>query len=173
VDGASESGLAASHLLEGVLHEILKIYMNLRPSLLDDFGLLAATEWFCRQFREAYPEISLAHEWAAEEQDVPVPLRAVIYRVVQECLNNVAKHSQASSATVSLARRRENLELSVADDGVGFDVPAVLELEGGQRGLGLASMRRRVDASGGTFAVESSPCAGTQIHAVWPVGRED
>lgn len=90
----------------------------------------------------------------------------MIYRVLQEALNNVAKHSQAKSVLVSLRKLRSAMELAIDDKGIGFD------LENARAGLGLASMRERVELSGGMFSLESAQGKGTVIRAIWPLSLE-
>lgn len=169
-DAAAESDDSAVRMLQGVMGDVRKLYMDLRPTMLDDLGLVSAAEWFCRQFREAFPGIRVTCEWSLEEADVPAPLKIVVYRIIQECLSNVGRHSRAHTATVCLSRSGEQLELTVEDDGVGFDAGQALSLEvGDYKGLGLGSMRHRVEATGGAFTVESSAGAGTHVRAVWPL----
>ena len=89
----------------------------------------------------------------------------MIFRVIQESLNNIAKHAEASNVSVELLNAGDMLTLSVKDDGKGFSLDTVYT---GQ-GFGLSSMRERVKLTAGELAIESTPGAGTVIHAVWPV----
>jgi len=115
-DAASETGGAAVPMLQHTVEDVRRIYMELQPSMLDELGLLPAAEWFCRQFREALPDIRLTCRWDVAEADVPEPLKIACYRFIQEGLNNVARHSGAQAATVGITRRGERLELSVEDE---------------------------------------------------------
>ena len=99
-------------------------------------------------------------------------LKIVIFRVMQEALNNIAKYSEAESATVSLANKRGTLELTLADNGKGFDLESVLAVEESGRGLGLTSMKERAELSDGSFSIESSIGKGTRIRACWKVGQQ-
>lgn len=155
--------------LRGAVEEVRRIGMALRPSILDDLGLLATVGWFCREFRQTYPGFALETHLSLREEDVPEPLKIVVFRVLQEALNNVAKHSHAVRVRVSLAREGDALVLEVADDGVGFDVEQALALRSTRRSLGLDSMRERTQLSGGSFWIDSEAGRGTCVTASWPV----
>jgi PAS domain S-box-containing protein len=154
-------------LIQQAIEEVRKISMDLRPSSLDDLGVLATVSWFCREFKKVYAGIDIEKEIGAEEADIPDPLKIVIYRVLQEALNNAAKHSRARWIRIRLCRVCGGLELSVRDNGRGFDVEEALVKDGLTRGLGLASMRERVELSEGVFSIESGPGRGTEIRANW------
>jgi len=101
------------------------------------------------------------------EADVPEPLKIVIYRVLQEASNNVAKHSGANRLTVHLKRSARSITLVIQDNGVGFDLDSALSLERDQRGFGLASMKERTELSGGKYYVRTGVGIGTTIKVVW------
>jgi signal transduction histidine kinase len=103
---------------------------------------------------------------------VPDVLKIVIYRILQEALNNVAKHSEADLISLSLRAQGGKLELSISDNGVGFDVADTISGERQGGGLGLASMKERGELSGGSFSIESSRGTGTIIRALWPCGAK-
>jgi len=98
-----------------------------------------------------------------EEEEIPDGLKIVIYRVLQEALNNVAKHSRADRVFLSLKTSSEGIELAVEDKGDGFDP------DNCGAGLGLGSMRERVELSGGRFFMESTGGKGTVVRAAWPL----
>jgi len=147
--------------------EINRIGRGLRPSMLDDLGVLAALSWFCREFALTYPDIHIEQKIAIEEDDVPENLKVVIYRVLQESLNNIAKHSRAPLAELSLIKTSKTLELSIKDNGSGFDLKHALSQVGEEGGLGLAGMMKRIDLSGGVCNITSEVKKGTEIKAVW------
>jgi signal transduction histidine kinase len=95
-------------------------------------------------------------------------LKTVIYRLLQEALNNMAKHSQADLVRLSLDVSDGCIELTVKDNGVGFDVEEVLSSSQSRRGLGLASMKERTNLSGGSFSIKSRKGEGTTVQASWP-----
>ena len=99
---------------------------------------------------------------------MPDALKTVIYRVLQEGLNNVAKHSEADLVLLSLRKRNKRIEMAIEDNGLGFDLDEVLSVENSRRGLGLASMKERTELSGGSFAIHSVKGTGSTIRASWP-----
>ena len=152
--------------LRWTVEEVRKISMNLRPSMLDDLGLRATITWFMREFNSLMQEISVDTRIDIEEEDLSDARKVVIFRVIQETLNNVAKHAEAGNVSVELLNTGEMLTLSVKDDGKGFSPDNVYA---GQ-GFGLSSMRERVKLTGGELDIESAPGAGTHVHVVWPAG---
>ena len=98
-----------------------------------------------------------------------LPLKTAIYRVTQEAMNNIAKHSQAGSVHLSLRKKGNTIELTIKDNGMGFDLKEILSPESSKRGLGLNSMRERTELLGGTFEIESTKGRGTVIRALWPL----
>jgi PAS domain S-box-containing protein len=154
------------------IEEVRRISKNLWPSILDDLGLLPTISWFCREFGEMHPAVRIEKEIAVQEAAVPVPLKIVIYRILQEAMNNVARHSRASRVLVSLKEEEGNLRFSVRDNGMGFDAERMARGEDQDRGIGLASMRERAELSGGRLSVESRPGIGTTILASWVCARK-
>jgi PAS domain S-box-containing protein len=155
------------------IEEARKIMMDLRPSILDDLGILATLRWFCREFEKIYTGIRVSREIRINERDVPEPLKIVIYRVIQEAFHNASKHSGADRLVLSLARKNGRLRLSVRDNGRGFDPKRKGDGPASAGGVGLGSMKERVEVSGGIFAVESGRGAGTTLTASWPAVPED
>jgi PAS domain S-box-containing protein len=156
---------------EGI-EECRRMQQDLRPSLLDDLGLLSTLSWFCRRYQTIYTGIKVELEQALEETDIPHALRTVIYRVIQEGMNNIAKHSKADLVHVSLRKMDGRIEIVLEDNGQGFDLKKVLNSEITKRGLGLTSMRERTQLLGGSFAIESSEGKGTTVRASWPLREE-
>jgi PAS domain S-box-containing protein len=154
-------------IIQSTVEEVRRITMDLRPSTLDDLGILATIGWFCREFKETYATVRIEKEIGLEEADIPESLKTVIYRVLQEALNNVAKHSGADSVTVSLTKKDDTIELTIEDNGRGFDLNEVLDIDSSKRGFGLGSMKERIELSGGSFALESTRREGTNISASW------
>ena len=154
--------------LRDSIEEVRKISMNLRPSMLDDLGLQATIKWFTREFSDLFPLISVDTQINIEESDLSDTRKVVIFRVIQESLNNIGKHAEASNVYVELLNTGDRLTISVKDDGKGFS-PDTVYL--GQ-GFGLSSMRERVKLTAGEFAIESTPGTGTLVHAVWTVDHE-
>jgi PAS domain S-box-containing protein len=155
-------------LTRQTIEEVRRICKDLRPSILDDLGIMATIGWFCREFQSLYSAIHIERQLDVTEDEIPERLKTVIYRILQEALNNVAKHSTASRVHVQLKRSDSAIRLVVADNGSGFDLDRVLSLKSRERGIGLASMRERAELTGGDFQVVSTPHSGTQIRICWP-----
>jgi signal transduction histidine kinase len=156
--------------IQKAIEESRRIQMALRPSTLDDLGILPTLNWFCREFQKTYSSIHIKTQINIEEKDVLDHLKTVIYRICQEAFNNIAKHSKAEVATLSL-RKTDKIELVIEDNGRGFDLEEKLFAENPDRGLGLTSMRERAEILGGSFAVESIQGSGTTIRVSLPVER--
>jgi len=155
-------------VIQGTVEEVRRITMDLRPSTLDDLGILVTIAWLCREFQATYSTIEIRREIGAVESDVPNPLKIVVYRVMQEALNNVAKHSGAGMVTISLVKKDNAIQLAIEDNGCGFDVDEALSVESSERGFGLGSMKERTELSGGTFVISSAKGKGTIVQASWP-----
>jgi len=110
--------------------------------------------------------IQIRKQIAVFEQDIPTEKKIVIFRVLQEALNNFAKHGNGNLMELSLSKSGNTLHLNIQDNGQGFDMKKV------QKGVGLESMRERVEISGGSFHVESGEGKGTTISASWSLGRD-
>lgn len=151
----------SQNILQETVACIRNVMAELRPPVLDDYGLPAALRWYATQFgaRLGIP-IGVWAEDLPERLDRSV--ETVLFRVAQESLTNVAKHAQAAQVALALEAEEARIRLSVADDGRGFDPGAQAEAGAVPR-WGLLSMRERVEAIGGAFRVESAPGAGTRI----------
>ena len=155
-------------MLQEGIEEARRIGMDLRPSILDDLGILATLGWFCREFQKIYSGISLEKQIDIQETDVPDPLKTTIYRILQEAMHNIVKHSNADLVSIRLGRTGEGIELLVRDNGRGFNLEETLSSENSRKGLGLTSMRERTELSSGHFTIESTLGGGTTIRASWP-----
>jgi PAS domain S-box-containing protein len=161
---------SAISTIQGAVEEVRRISMALRPSILDDLGLLATIGWFARELETMYPALKVERRIEVAEGDIPGERKTVIFRILQEALNNVAKHSGASAVSVALRCDGDGLELEIADNGAGFDpgAPPVGAETG--NGSGLRNMRERTELSGGAFSLVSAPGRGTTIRVVWGPG---
>ncbi len=147
--------------------EVRTIHTDLRPPLLDDLGIIATISWFCREFERLHRRIRIEKQMDIKEKDIPEPLRIVVFRILQEALNNVAKHGNADLVRVALKRTDGQIDLVVEDNGQGFDVQRAHLARNGTVGFGLTSMKERAELSGGAFSVESKRGAGTTLRASW------
>ena len=142
------------------INEIRNMALLLRPSMLDDFGLVPALDW---QAREAAKRTGMHVQVASElTGDLPEEHKTCIYRVVQEALHNCARHAQASTVQVAVRGETGRILLSVQDDGSGFDPRRV-------RGLGIMGMEERVRHLGGTFEIDSQAGRGTRVNVALPL----
>lgn len=164
--GELKSLRALVPLLSETTEEIRNIIMNLRPSMLDDLGVLATIGWYCRQFKKLYPHIRTSENIDISETWIPDPLKITIFRILQEAMNNVAKHSDADRLSIDLTGDDDVIEMRIYDNGVGFNARD-LEEEKMLEHFGIAGMKERTELSGGHFFIDSSPGDGTTIKAVW------
>ncbi len=169
---AEEDSIPLTEIIAAVketMEETQRISTNLRPSILDSMGLLAALDWTARKTREFYRAMDVRTAWDLAEEEIPESLKIVLLRLVQEALNNAVKHSGADRITVSLRRSEKGLELLVQDNGKGFGPDRGRSVEDGSREkMGLDGMLERVELSGGRIDIHSSPGEGTTIAARWP-----
>jgi len=156
-------------LTQKTIEEVRRIVRDLRPSILDDLGILATIAWFCREFESIYSTIRVEKEITVNEHEIPATLKTVIYRIMQETFNNAAKYSQADLVRICLTKTGDKIELAINDNGQGFDIEEAVYDKHSMRGFGLASMKERAELSGGSFTIKSAKGAGTNIQAIWPV----
>ncbi len=156
-------------IIQGIIGESRRMQNDLRPPLLDDLGILPTLTWYSREFQKIYTDIAIEQRLEVREEDVPNTLRVVIFRITQEALNNIGKHSQATHIRISLTRERNQLRLAVEDDGIGFDFQRSTILDSHPMGMGLSSMKERAELSGGSFSVKSHPGQGAVIEVSWPL----
>ncbi|BDU69559.1 hypothetical protein GETHOR_16600 [Geothrix oryzae] len=168
----AQSLQAVVPVIQASVEEVRRISMALRPSTLDDLGLLATIAWFVREFQGTYPHIQVEKVIEVEEFEVPDLLRTNVFRILQEAMNNAAKHSHADKITIVLRQVLHDLQLMIWDNGVGFDL-AVTRRDGATTGFGLASMRERAELFGGSLILTSTEGEGTMIIARWPTSEGD
>jgi PAS domain S-box-containing protein len=160
-----------SHLAE-TIKECKRISANLRPEIIDDRGLLPTIDWHTRQFSQHYNQIKIIQQMDVDEREVPELLKIVIYRVVQEALNNAAMHSKADTIHIRLKKSGNYFEAEVEDNGCGFDFKEISNCSDRSSGFGLKSMRERVEIIGGSFSVHSLMGAGTRVRIAVPVDED-
>jgi PAS domain S-box-containing protein len=156
-------------IIQSTIEETQRITKNLHPSILDDLGLFAAIRETCREFREVYSDTQITNNFELDENEIPPSLKILIYRIVQEAINNVVKHSGADTLKLSLASNKRIIELTIEDNGEGFNVQKVLQDNGHKRGLGLQTIRERTELFNGSLDIKSNREKGTTIRAKWPM----
>ncbi|MGM0787383.1 MAG: PAS domain-containing sensor histidine kinase [Thermodesulfobacteriota bacterium] len=154
--------------LTGTIKETKRISATLRPTILDDLGLLATITWFCREFNSFYKGIRIVEKIKIQEEGIEEPLKIVIYRIMQEAMNNAAKHGRPETIVLSLQKRGERIELEIKDDGSGFDPQSRLNSNDPMSGHGIQGMRERARVCGGDFLIESEPGQGTKLSVSFP-----
>jgi two-component system, NarL family, sensor histidine kinase UhpB len=147
-------------LLNDVDYQLRHLSHDLRPTLLDDLGLVPALEFLSEGVAKR-TGLRVAHR-ATYAGRLPAAVETALYRVVQEALNNVSKHARATSVSIYLHDVRKAVKCSITDNGVGFDVPAVMNNPRGQ-GLGLRGIREKLQPLGGVVEIESNPGQGTRL----------
>jgi PAS domain S-box-containing protein len=136
---------------------------ELRPTLLDDLGLLAALEKYAREWSKHFGIQVEVFSLGLEKDRFPMEVETMLYRIAQEALNNVAKHAQAKQASLLFERRQDEIWLTVEDDGKGFEVEKQAFSGGEGQGLGLIGIQERAALVGGSVEIESRPGNGTSI----------
>jgi signal transduction histidine kinase len=150
-------------LVVSTLQDVRRLAVELRPSALDDFGLVSALERLRDSVTEqSGVEVDVQSQLRVER--LPEAIETALFRIVQEALTNVVKHAMASRVTVLLTQKGNAVRLIVQDDGRGFDTRDVRD-----GGLGLVGMRERVSLLGGRMSVESTRGAGTMLTAEVPL----
>jgi len=150
-------------LIQRTIEEVRRIMMDLRPTILDDLGIIATISWFCREFQAVYRTITVEQQILLDECHVPEPLKIILYRIMQEAMNNAAKYSRAIRIRVRLEQAKGDIKFTIIDNGIGFNAGRK------HKGLGLISMRERIEGSGGRMVFRTKAGQGTMIQASWPV----
>jgi len=160
-------------VIDEAVDQVRDLSVDLRPLLLDDFGLMVAVRWYLdRQAKKSGIAVELVSLSLNEDDRFPADLETACFRIVQEAVTNIIRHAQAGRISIRLERTGSDLMLVIGDDGVGFDVKAVRTGASATATLGLRGMEERAQAVGGTLTVDSAPRLGTQICASFPLADE-
>lgn len=155
-------------LVTTALAEIHRIILDLRPTMLDHLGLVPALRWYAESrfngmgIRVSIREVGQAHR-------LPSAVETALFRVVQEAINNIARHSRATRADFVLEFAPAQVQVWIKDNGKGFNPATVFSATDHQRGLGLMGMEERMTAAGGRLQIYSTPGEGTTIQLIMPV----
>jgi signal transduction histidine kinase len=167
----NKDGIRTLHQLETLtadsLKELERLISDLRPSHLDDLGLSAALRWYAGRVQE-HASISIRVDITGEETDLGDAVKITIFRIIQESLNNIIKHAQASHVNIRLCFEESNVRIDVWDNGVGFDLDQAQQKSTSRPTLGLAGMEERAALLGGNVSIQSRPGYGTQVEALIP-----
>jgi signal transduction histidine kinase len=151
--------------------EVSRVIANLHPTVLDTLGLVAAVRQHVKNSLQPL-NINTTVEVKGTEMRFPPDIETALFRVVQGAIGNIVKHSKAKNASIVLVYQPHEFSLSIRDDGQGFDVSKLTDVEESGRGRGLFSMRERIGFLGGTSGVESKIGAGTTVWAKIPIGQD-
>ncbi len=151
--------------------EVSRVISNLHPTVLDTLGLVAAVRQHVKNSLQPL-NINVTAEVKGTEMRFPPDVETALFRVVQGAIGNIVKHSKAKNASIVLVYQPHEFSLSISDDGQGFDVSKLTDVEESGRGRGLFSMRERIGFLGGTSGVESKIGAGTTVWAKIPIGQD-
>ncbi len=150
------------------LHDVRKIIFDLRPMVLDDLGLIAALKRYLTQYKE---QNSFKTELVCmgPNRRMSSTSEVAVFRVIQECLNNIQKHAGAKHATVKVEMLEDKLNVTVRDDGQGFELNTTENQNSSQEGYGLVNIRERTALLNGNIDIQSSPGKGTAVYVSIPV----
>ncbi len=148
------------------LEDVHRLILDLRPSVLDDLGLLSAIRWYAERHLESRG-VSVRCEFG-EMRRLPPEFETALFRISQETLSNVARHAQASAVLVEVGIEGDEIRIAIEDDGRGFE-PAGVERRGRRPHWGLMGIRERAQILGGAASIESSPGQGTRVQIRIPV----
>jgi signal transduction histidine kinase len=171
LSGRNKEALSTLHKLEALtadsLKELQRLMTDLRPSHLDDLGLSAALRWYGSKIQE-HSSLHIRLDIHGEECDLDDAMKITIFRIIQESLNNIIKHSQATHVNIHVHYEDKQVRISVLDNGIGFDHNLIQQRRASRPSLGLAGMEERAALLGGTVHVQSRPGYGTEIDAIIP-----
>jgi len=159
-------------LVDRLLTQVRTLALDLRPSLLDDLGLVPALRWYVtRQAERNGWTLSLSVEGIVGR--IPASIEVSCFRVVQEALTNIAKYAKAKSLILTLCRKDQSITLVIQDDGIGFDVMLARQRAQGGESIGLLSLEERVRLAGGSFVMSSAPGEGARLDLSFPLYEQE
>jgi len=157
----------STNLVDKLSCEIKRLCANLHPSVLDSLGLIAAISSCINDFQKSY-SVNTEFNYSKMRKRLPCEIERIIYRVVQESLNNIAKHAQASKVVVNFLDTPKNIIVTIEDNGKGFDVKRIMSSSEANRGLGLLGIKERVSLVNGRVIIKSKIGKGTIIRLEVP-----
>jgi signal transduction histidine kinase len=170
-DASRDRLTEAKGLTVRTLEELHRLIFDLRPSVLDDLGLLSAIRWYAERHLEPRG-ISVRCEFSGFGGRLMPELETALFRVAQEAITNIAKHSGAETVLIQCLERDGRITIEIEDDGKGFAPASLPPPAARERGLGLMGMRERVELFGGTLELDSAPGSGTRIAVSVPAVQE-
>src|ERR1041384_314297 len=156
-------------VIDEAVDQVRDLSVDLRPLLLDDFGLVVALRWYLdRQAKNYGIEAEFVSESLSDDVRFTWELETACFRIVQEAVTNVLRHAKASRVSVVLEKHGPELTLTISDDGIGFDLKVLCS---SFATLGLRGMEERAQSFGGSITIDSTPKGGTQVRARFPVSQ--
>ena len=151
-------------IIDNIVYSMRRIALELRPSLLDDLGLSAAIGWHLKEFQTQSGIKTYFSEWE-EEPDLPEPVKTHLFRIVQESLTNIVRHSKASEVKINLVAEDHELTLTISDNGIGFNPEKVDQ----EINFGILGMKERTSIIKGNYNIQSKPGDGTRVIITVPL----
>jgi signal transduction histidine kinase len=152
----------AQTLSINILDDIHKLIYELRPSLLDDLGLVAAIRWLLDNNLSA-AGVKISFKATGQVRRLGAALETTLFRVIQEAVNNISRYANAENTDIMMNFRKRIIRVRIKDDGAGFNVDEAISSRDRPRGLGLLGMKERVELVNGTLSIRSYPGGGTEV----------
>ncbi|KAE8756620.1 PAS domain-containing protein [Paraburkholderia madseniana] len=167
VDDAAQLLDATVLRIRETIGDVRQICGELRPLMLDQLGLPGALGSLCRRIEHGAENVSVVFNCDVGDEDVPEHLKADIFRLAQEALNNTVKHAAATEVTLGFRRIAGGLLMTILDNGIGYENRPLSTEDACTTGLGLIGMQHRVESHGGKFSIQSFGTSGTLVSAAW------
>ena len=159
-------------IIDDALGRIRELSLELRPALLDDLGLSSALRWYVDRYAQRTGiVVEVLNGFEVNRSLLTHEVETACFRIAQEALTNVARHAHAGRVSIQLERSSEELRLTIADNGIGFDAEEMLKSAAAVNALGLRGMKERALAVSGRIAIQSAANLGTQVRATFPLKR--
>jgi len=158
------------NLINRAIEEVRDISLNLRPSLIDDLGLISAIKWLVDKIKEK-SNLNIELSLKLEQKDIPKDFSITIFRIIQEGLTNVVRHAEATEVLLRVIQEDDEIEIFIKDNGKGFDIKQVFKDISKGRALGLLGIKERVELLNGRIEIKSEIQKGTEIKINIPLER--
>lgn len=166
--GFKEMVHETEELVDNLLDQMHHLALELRPNILDDLGLIPALRWYVKQYAKRR-NVSVQLKMDDKANRLPPQYETILYRIVQETLNNIAKYANASQVSIRLQNSKDNVTMNIRDNGQGFDLAEVEARPVEKQGIGLLGMHERVSGVRGMMTIRSKPGKGTTLKIVLPL----
>ncbi|MEN2984816.1 MAG: sensor histidine kinase [Dictyoglomaceae bacterium] len=153
------------NLIDKTIEQVRNLSLNLRPSLLDDLGLISSLKWYIEREKRRN-NLNIEYVFDFEQEKINKDLSINIFRIVQEGLTNIIKHAQARNIFLEIKEEGEKILIIIKDDGIGFDVENIWEKVREGRALGILGIKERVELFNGNMEIKSKKGEGTEIKII-------